>query len=114
MAKDSKLPMIGSVSFIVGLIIAVLAGAFLAPMSTAVVVILVLLGILVGLLNVTGSEATGFLVAAIALLVVGSAGLGALPAIGELIAGALQGIVVFVAPAAIIVAVKQIYGLAKN
>ncbi len=112
-SKDSKLPMVGSVSFIVGLIIAVLAGAFLG-IGPITLWILVLLGILVGLLNVPGGEATGFLVAAIALLVVGSSSLGALPGVGDLISGALQGIVVFVAPAAIIVAIKQIYGLARS
>lgn len=104
---------IGGIAFIIGLIIAVLAG-FLVDLNWATVLILVILGVIIGLLNVTAGEATPFLVATIALMVAGSASLGVIPGVGRYLTGALGAVVVFVAPAALIVAVKQIYGLAKN
>lgn len=111
--KGSGGSAIGGIAFIIGLIIAVLAG-FLVQLTWPTVVILVVLGIIIGFLNVTSGEATPFLVASIALMLAGSASLGAIPGVGSYLSGALSAVVVFVAPAAVIVAIKQIYGLAKN
>lgn len=109
---------IGSWAFIAGLIIAVIAGlAKSDQLGSLVALVLVLIGIIVGFLNVTEKEATPFLVAAIALLATGSAAsMGAITLLdlGARLTAALDAIAVFVAPAAIIVAVKQIYGLARD
>ena len=106
---------IGSWSFIVGLIVAVLVGLF-AEASGLMVTILVILGLIVGFLNVTDKEVHGFLMASVALLLAGSAGglLSSIPAIGSILGNILNNFVVFVAPAAVVVAVKEIYNLAKN
>ncbi len=58
---------IGFWAFIVGLILAVVAG-LVAPGNGAIVITLVILGLLIGLLNITGKEIMLFLVATIALL----------------------------------------------
>jgi len=109
---------IGSWAFIAGLIIAVIVGLAKADqLGGLVALVLVLIGIVVGFLNVTEKEATPFLIAAIALLATGSASsmsVITLLDLGARLTAALDAIAVFVAPAAIIVAVKQIYGLAKN
>ena len=106
----------GSWSFIAGLVIAIIAGlANASQLSSIVVLVLVVIGILVGLLNVTEKEATSFLIAAIALLAIGSvSSMSVIPLVGDRITVALGAIAVFVAPAALIVAVKEIYGLAKD
>ncbi|MEK6934696.1 MAG: hypothetical protein AABW46_02350 [Nanoarchaeota archaeon] len=104
---------IGSWSFIIGLVIALLVGLFTEASGT-IVTVLVILGLIVGFLNVTDKEVHGFLVASIALLLAGGANLGAVPVIGNLLTSVLSNVVVFVAPAAIVIAVKAIYEIAKD
>ncbi|MBN2095194.1 MAG: hypothetical protein JW727_04045 [Candidatus Aenigmarchaeota archaeon] len=108
---------IGQWSFIIGVAVAVLAGVFGAYNESARLV-LVLLGILVGFLNISDKETTDFLVAAAALLLTGiltgTAGLNTLPYIGYYIGAILPNISTFVAPAAIIVALKAIYAMGKE
>ncbi|MDO8537932.1 MAG: hypothetical protein Q7S21_03530 [archaeon] len=103
----------GSYAFIIGIIIAILA-AFVAFPETAL--ILVVLGLIVGLLNVTGKESVPFLVAAIALTLTASAlqPLGTVGIIRDWILPIFNNIAVFVAPAAFIVAIKAIYSLARE
>ncbi|MBW2973515.1 hypothetical protein KY346_03930 [Candidatus Woesearchaeota archaeon] len=106
---DSK---IGHWAFIVGIIIAIIAGLVPAWQTPTITWVLVILGLVVGLLNITAKETIEFLVAAIALLVIGSA--GAIPALGTIILSILANIVAFVAPAALVVALKSIYSLAQK
>ena len=103
---------IGGWAFIIGIILTLLAGIIPAWQTPTVMWILVVLGLIVGFLNVTAKETSEFLIATVALMVVGSAGLGALPALGTAIKAILGNIVAFVAPAALVVAVKAIFDLA--
>jgi len=106
---------VGEWAFIAGVLIAILTGAFGITLEAGTVAsILVILGIIVGFLNITKREMTDFLVAALALLLAGSAGLEKLPLIGGIIGPILLNIATFVAPAVIIVALKAIYELAKK
>ena len=110
----------GEWAFIIGVIIAVIIGLFSASLSGDtqgwLVLLLVVLGLIVGLLNVTEKETTPFLIAAAALLITGTAGgsLAIIPFIGLSLQGIVQSIAVFVTPAAIVVALKAIQALAKN
>ena len=74
-----NLATIGKWAFIIGLVIAVLAGLFFQP--EGVIWVLVVLGVIVGLLNVTAEETRGFLLASIALTISATA-LNTLPIIG--------------------------------
>jgi hypothetical protein len=56
---------IGKWAFIIGLVIAVIAGLFFQPAWA--IWVLAILGVIVGLLNVTAEDTRGFLLAAIAL-----------------------------------------------
>jgi len=96
---------LGAWSFILGLALAII----LAFVAVDLAWLLILLGIVVGLLNIQDKEVTQFLVAAIALIVVGSADVNILgiPLI-------LSNIVTFVSPAAIIVAVKAVYAIGRK
>ncbi len=105
----------GSWSFIIGLVIALLVGLF-TEATGVVVTILVVLGLIVGFLNVTDKEIHGFLVASIALMVAGSAGsfLSSIPAVGNFLERILSNFVILVAPAAVVVSVKELINLAKD
>jgi hypothetical protein len=113
---NMSLAKVGHYAFLVGIALAVIAA--LVPMEDLikgyVILALVGLGLLVGLLNVTNKETTEFLVAAIALIATGSANLSAIPAVGIYLQAILQFITVFVAPAALVVALKAIKGLAEE
>ncbi|MBI2558352.1 hypothetical protein HYW20_03440 [Candidatus Woesearchaeota archaeon] len=110
----------GEWAFVIGVLVAVLIGLFSSKLSGDVkgwlVLLLVVLGLIVGFLNVSEKESTPFLVAAAALLVTGTAGdtLMIIPTIGDYLSGIVKAIAVFVAPAAIVVALKSIKSLASD
>ena len=106
---------IGNWAFILGVVLAIIlgvAGSYVAAYAESIVYLLIILGLIVGFVNVKQKEAFNFLIASIALLAVGAAGLGDLPVVGMYIGPILTNIATFVAPAAIIVALKAIYDLA--
>lgn len=110
-----KLEEIGGYAFIVGVLIAVIAG-FVTLSATLVTEALVVLGIIVGLINVTEKETQQFLVATVSLVIVSSlagTGLNTVPVIGLQLQKILMGIMTFVTPAVVIVALKQIYSIAR-
>lgn len=102
---------LGGWAFIIGLVIAILAGLINIAWAP---VILVILGLVVGFLNIGDKEVNSFLIASIALLVAGAAGLNTLPAVGTFLESMLTNLVAFVGPAAVIVAIKAVYNIAKK
>jgi len=116
MAKSDNSSKIGRWAFVIGALIAIAAG-LLGSMSTAVVSTLVILGLIVGLLNVTGKETQMFLLAGVSLVIVtsmGAANLAAVPVVGTYIVGIFGGLMTFVVPAVIIVALKAVMALAAD
>ncbi len=113
---------IGNYSFIIGVILAIILGLAL-PLgvgTTAVLTsILVVLGLIVGFLNVTGKETTEFLTVATILVIVSYAGgaagsLGTVQVIGKYLTGIFQGIMALVVPAAVVVGLKDVWRLSQN
>ncbi len=109
----SSLANIGHWAFLAGAFIAVVT-AFFQFDTTVLITTLFLIGVVVGLLNITVEETTPFLVAAIALTLAGVVNLRAIPLIGFTISEILSNIVVFVAPAAVIVSLKSIWAVANR
>ena len=115
MVKKSK-NLIGAWTFLIGVILAIVLGLFnmyLGPNSTYILWVLVVLGIVIGLLNITNKESSGFLLASLALVVVGYMGqgvLGIIPQIGAI----LSALLVLFVPATIIVALRIMFDIAKN
>jgi len=109
---------VGHWAFIAGIVIAVIAGVagqqYLGTYSTYVNILLVLLGLVVGYLNIQQKEMQTFLIATIALMLVRSAGFETIPQIGSYLKDILLYITIFVAPAALIVALKAVYELGKS
>ncbi len=103
----------GQWAFMLGIVIAIV-GAFVGTYADMVTFLLVLMGIVVGLLNITQKEVSAFLLAVIALLMVGAAGLERLPMIGDTVGLTLGNISTFVAPAAVIVALKAVWQMGKK
>ncbi len=105
---------LGHLAFIAGVIVAIIAGISSAILEEHVVtLVLVVLGLVVGFMNITSEEYTGFLVAAIALMVAGVADVLSIPYVGEILNNILRNIAKFVAPAALVVALKAVKRLAE-
>jgi hypothetical protein len=105
----------GHYAFLGGIALAVLAALIPAlQIANWVPWVLILLGLVVGFLNITAKETTEFLVATIALMAVGTGGLSVVPTAGAALSAIMKNIVVFVAPAALLVALKAIYSLAEE
>lgn len=102
---------VGKWAFIVGIVIAAVGGAgFEQPWFPWA---LALLGIVVGLLNVTATETQAFLVAGIGLIVSFRA-LGALPYVGDEATAVLSNISAFVSAALVVVALKGLLETARD
>jgi len=102
---------IGRWAFIIGLLISVLAG--LISIGTAGLAWLVALGVIVGFLNVTSKEVTGFLLATVALMMVGNVGLS-LPAVGSFVTSVVSAFISFTAGAAAVVAIKELFVITRS
>jgi hypothetical protein len=107
MLEPERLALVGKWAFIVGLVLAVVAG-ILFEAEEAVFWVLAILGVIVGLLNVTRAETQSFLLAAIGFLLSATA-LNLLPIVGETLGQILQYVAAFVAGATVVVALKALF-----
>ncbi|MBT4538725.1 hypothetical protein HOI26_04955 [Candidatus Woesearchaeota archaeon] len=115
--KRDTAHLVGSWSFLVGLVLAVLlglgfTGAYQGQMLWAVF----LLGIVVGLLNISVKEASGFLMSGTVLVLVSFLGVqvGVFESVAPAIANILRGILTLFVPATIIVALRAVFTAAKS
>ncbi|MEM5793341.1 MAG: hypothetical protein QXY45_03225 [Candidatus Aenigmatarchaeota archaeon] len=116
MAKKD-LNKVGKWAFIVGILLAVVAGLLPGLMSESTIsFLLVVLGIIVGFMNVQEKEVFNFLIAAIAMMAINPVALEAIKlfGIGEVLSSMVTYIAVFVGPAALVVALKAVFDLAKD
>jgi hypothetical protein len=107
MFEPEKLALAGKWAFIVGLILAVVAG-ILFEAEEVVFWVLAILGVIVGLLNVSRADTQGFLLAAIAFILSATA-LNLIPIVGETLSQILQYVAAFVAGATVVVALKALF-----
>ncbi len=118
MKESSTGDKVGAWSFIIGALVAVILGAIPSTAGAGWVVgLLLVLGLIVGLLNVTDREIVPFLIACIAFLVAVPAFAGAVGSLGSgfiWLTRILAHIGVFVVPAAIIASIKAILALAGS
>ena len=108
--------MIGSWAFIIGVVAAVVLGIGLtADYKTVLVWILFLLGLIIGMLNITAKETQSFLTAGTLLALMAFLGLQ----VGvfndaPFVKNMLSGILTLFVPATIVVALKAVYLLAQD
>ncbi|MCX6802875.1 MAG: hypothetical protein NT067_07250 [Candidatus Diapherotrites archaeon] len=116
---------IGGYAFILGVIIAVIAGIAVGVNIGQswvgwVPLILFIIGIIVGLLNIGDKEITPFLIASIALMLTYSAGTGlleinkVLPSVGTILQQIVHHVVILVAPAALIIGLLEFWKIAST
>ncbi len=118
---------IGGYVFIIGVVIAIIAGIAsgllieqMSGVMAYVPIVMLIFGLAIGLLNIRDKHMSDFLIAAIAVSVVGMS-FGGLLAIdnvikpvGTILSQVVLYIVLLVGPAALVVGLKQIYMLAKE
>jgi hypothetical protein len=133
MSTSMSLEKLAKWAFIIFVIVAIIAGLVVGYMAwpesgtdTATVLdtngwillIMLILGVIVGVVSITTKEVMPFLIAAIALTVVRGEIFAPLERIHALLMYwsmyMVNYIVAFVAPAAVIIAIKQVYALAKT
>ena len=112
---------VGVWAFMVGVVLALIAGVLASNLASYMGVIstaMVVLGLVVGALNIDDKEVTGFIIAAIGL----ATGAVAIANLGVLLGGALGGMLetafrvfgVFVAGAVFVPALKAVYRISKD
>ncbi|MBI2145752.1 hypothetical protein HYU22_00235 [Candidatus Woesearchaeota archaeon] len=107
---------LGSWAFLIGLILAVLLGLGLTgPYASTMVWVVFLLGIVVGLLNVTHNETTTFMTSGTVLVLVSFLGATVVQSVNiPYMANILNGILTLFVPATIIVALRSVFVLARR
>ena len=127
MALKSRENTIGARAFLVGVILAILIGlsTTLIPIPALVIysaqiyAILVLLGIFVGFMHVTGKDSQTFLIAGAVLVIVSKFGLESVTGtligigIGDAVSSVFGALIALFAPATIIVALKTVFSMAR-
>jgi len=108
---NKTLIMIGFIAAMVGLALAFFAGIF-APSNAIIILVLMVLGIIIGALSVSRKEIVPLLVAAIALVVVGTAGYeplnNMLSGLGDVVNAIINYLARLMAPAAVVSAVREL------
>lgn len=108
----ANLETVGRWAFIAGIVVAVLAGLFVVGVSW-VVWVLAILGLVIGFLNVSTTEPQRFLLAAVALTLSASAVLS-LPVVGFVLTNILANVLIFIAAAMLVVAIRALLETAKG
>ena len=97
---------LGSWAFLIGVVLAVILGVFMQDQMTnsTVILILVVIGLVVGFLNVTAEESQSFLLSGAVLIIASSLGSSALSNIAML-DSVMNALLMIFVPATIIVAI---------
>jgi hypothetical protein len=123
-AKENSL---GAWTFLLGVILSVIIGlaTTLIPIpeitsySPQIYAILIILGIIVGFMNVASKESQTFLLAGAVLVIVSKFGMDSVTGslvgvgVGEAVRAVFGALLVLFVPATIIVALKSVFGIAK-
>ncbi|MDP2673151.1 MAG: hypothetical protein Q8O84_05040 [Nanoarchaeota archaeon] len=112
MAKTRGVDIVGKWAFLIGVILAVVLGLF-DPVMGNWAIVLVVIGLIVGLLNVTDKEVTPFLMSG-AVLIIASALGGSLMSDMPYVGAVLDALLAVFVPATVIVAIKNVFSLARN
>ncbi|MBU1201878.1 MAG: hypothetical protein KJ583_07625 [Nanoarchaeota archaeon] len=110
MAKTSK-KTFGSWAFLIGFVLALVFGVI--GVTQVIAWVLVVLGLVVGFLNIADDETQQFLMSGAVLVIVSYMGSQAMSII-PLLANVLIAMMLLFIPATVIVAIKSVFALAKN
>lgn len=127
MVLKSKENSVGAWAFLIGVILAIVVGIstsliplpFIVQHNGAVYAVLVILGLLVGFLNVTGRESQTFMIAGAVLVVVSKFGMDSVTgsliglSVGTAVSSTFAALLVMFVPATIVVALKSVFSIAQ-
>ena len=102
---------VGKWTFVAGFVLAAAAG--LGVQAQWLPWVLAVLGVIVGVLNVTGKESRGFLIAAIGLMLSATA-VQSIPYVGEAVTQVLSNVIAFIAAAVLVVSLKAVFETARD
>ena len=103
---------IGRWAFLAGVVLA-LVFAFIGQMTPEVVAILVVIGLAVGLLNVSEDEVRPFLLSGVVLIIASTFGQSVVLTFG-ILTRMLDALLVIFVPATIIVAIRNVFNIATS
>lgn len=103
---------IGGWAFLIGILLAIIIPMF-GSMSPAMLWLLVVIGLLVGLLNVSGEESGAFMMSGIVLIIASAFGQTVIQTI-PLLSSILDALLVIFVPATIIVAIRNVFAIAHR
>ena len=112
MAKRKKMDVVGEWTFLAGVVLAVILG-ILGPVTGTWAMFLVVIGLIIGLLNIADKEVMHFMMSGAVLIIASALGgnvMSSLPYAGSI----LDALLAIFVPATIIVAVKNVFTLARN
>jgi hypothetical protein len=125
--KGMKLSHFGTIIFGIGLLIVVITSLVatygtLTVMATKIITgILIMIGIIVGLINITSKETVAFLISAVVVvMLIGPFMANVIQTFGvgqegsKLIGGLFKNIIGLIVPAALVVAIKTLFTIAKD
>ena len=114
--------LIGAYAFLIGVVLAVIFGLFNEPLEQAGGLFysaLVLIGLIVGFMNVGDKDSSTFLIASLSLVIVGALGMEPLKYIAlnnyvvDSLRNVLGSLLMLFVPATIVVALKTVFAMAK-
>lgn len=118
---------VGAWAFLIGVILAIIVGLsttllpfqWITEYTTQIYAILVLLGVIIGFMNVTGKDTPTFLIAGMSLVIVSKFGMDSVEGsligleIGKIAIATFGALLVLFVPATIIVALKTVFSTAN-
>lgn len=127
MGIKSKENSIGAWAFLIGVILAILIGLSttlisiptLTAYSAQIYAILLILGIIVGFVNVTSKDSQTFMIAGAILVIVSKFGMESVTGsligigVGDTVSSIFAALLVLFVPATIVVALKTVFSIAK-
>ena len=112
MAKKQSGNALGGWAFLIGILLAIVL-PLIGSVSSNMVWLLVFIGLLVGLLNISSKESQQFMISGVILIIASAFGQGAISVIPRLL-GILEALLLIFVPATIVVAIKNVFVLARN
>ncbi len=113
MAKSTT-HIISSWAFLLGVIIAFITGFFSDFNNNGLMVILVIIGIIVGLINIPSKDAKTFLLAGTVIVIVASLSLDTFSVMDYFFMNINKSLILIFSPATIIVALRSVFTLTNN
>jgi len=113
-----KKNLFGSWAFLIGVILAVVVGIFtgleIADLNSVLMTsVLIVIGLIVGLFNINTQEVTPFLFSGTVLIIASVFGVGIMSSI-PIASSTLASLLLIFVPATIIVAIRNVFSLAKS